>query len=363
MYKVLRYNKIFPVRIIVAVMLCICMIACSRDREDMSGNDEVTYVITTKAGALADANKLNESEWLIKRLRLIVCNGSNIEKNLFIDNITSDNHGVYTVTTTIRKSPTKTIYAIVNESNEMTISLAHLISIDDLKKVKYNLSDYVSHGYISTATTPATYAEYIYGDNSSYSLPMYGKSEISDASTDANVSVDIGVDRAVARIDLFFKGTPATTAFNANTTVSLKNSSTSGFLTPDNMCSSLSGGSYVATFPVTIPKNILFDTITYKQVFSIYVPEQDCSSDKLCIMLQNIYFAYAGTGSEKGYRTFEIPLNQVFTTGSGISSNVNKIERNHVYRINCMIKDWDIKFTQDVIDWNRLVYDIVLVGT
>lgn len=104
--------------------------------------------------------------------------------------------GTYTTPVfTVKAATGKTLYAIVNEPVDFD-TRAILESVDhpnDLVDVQYQMAD-----YLSTRTNVVEYTK-------DYCLPMYGELAGVDAAEGTTQTVNMRVDRAVARVDVYMR--------------------------------------------------------------------------------------------------------------------------------------------------------------
>lgn len=143
----------------------------------------------------SDPEVLNANENRISRLRIYVFDGTSLDKMYYWSGLTATDGTYTTPVFTVKAATGKTLYAIVNEPVDFD-TRALLESVDhpdDLVDVQYQMADYL--------TTKTNVVEY----TKEYSLPMYGELAGVDAAEGTTQTVNMRVDRAVARVDVYMR--------------------------------------------------------------------------------------------------------------------------------------------------------------
>ena len=161
---------------------------------DEPGKVRMNMSISTRA--TYDPEVLNENETRINRLRLYVFDGSTLDKMYYWSDL-NINDGVYVTPIFLVKAATgKTFYAIVNEPTDMD-SRALLEAVDhpgDLAEIQYRRRDIMDY-----------WNPNIMGYYNDYCLPMYGELTGVDALEGTTQTINLQVDRAVARVDVYMR--------------------------------------------------------------------------------------------------------------------------------------------------------------
>lgn len=326
------------------VLLCF---SCVNDEQravlsDEPGKVRMNMSISTRA--TYDPEVLNENETRINRLRLYVFDGSTLDKMYYWSDL-NINDGVYVTPIFLVKAATgKTFYAIVNEPTDMD-SRALLEAVDhpgDLAEIQYRRRDIMDY-----------WNPNIMGYYNDYCLPMYGELTGVDALEGTTQTINLQVDRAVARVDVYMRreiGQDENYWENRLyiEELGVDRISDIGFISPVRV-------------PVNRYDNIYFmDRKEIREevysddkgelLYSFYVPEMECIYDKLSL---DFHYRYE-TGYD-GRAWVELGGYDPYT-GYPYGEILEKIERNHVYKLFCRFTQKTAKFELNltVCPWEYL---------
>lgn len=310
------------------------------------GIDKVNLRVqfSTKAGdgsAATDPQKLNDNEYRIRSIRLYAFDGEILDNMVYesgLDNIT----GEAEVQFAVKPGSNKTFYAVVNEPDidEIHSALALANHPNGIKQVQYSINNYLK-SEINALTKS--------GD---YFLPMYKEmTNVNISKATANLS--IGVDRAVARIDLYMIKANGITAeaITENASLKVERSISDGYIATDNVLSTNS----TSIFEMDQAKSVTLGAYStnyadYTKVYSFYVPEQTCEdeADRLKFTLGGI--TWEGKQMTDPYSSFYLGNDDTNSEGKVLT----KITRNKVYQIYCRIKPTTKNVSFDVVTlpWN-----------
>lgn len=227
----------------------------------------------------------------------------------------------------------KTLYAIVNEPVD-TNTRAILESVDhpdDLVDVQYQMADYL------TTKTNVNVVEY----TKDYCLPMYGELAGVDAAEGTTQTVNMRVDRAVARVDVYMRkeaGNWEEVQIPAMLVVT--GVSKTGFISPEKT------GNYASSvINMLLRKTVgeIPEETSPKDkgvlAYSFYIPEMECKDSKLQIGIDEYdMIELGGDANNSGGAPLE------------------KLERNHVYQLLCrfMQKTVSLDIDLTVCPWIAL---------
>ena len=308
------------------VLLCF---SCVNDEQravlsDEPGKVRMNMSISTRA--TYDPEVLNENETRINRLRLYVFDGSTLDKMYYWSDL-NINDGVYVTPIFLVKAATgKTFYAIVNEPTDMD-TRALLEAVDhpgDLAEIQYRRRDIMDY-----------WNPNIIGYYNDYCLPMYGELTGVDALEGTTQTINLQVDRAVARVDVYMRREIGQD----------ENYWENRLYIEELGVDRISDIGFIS--PVRVPDN-RYDNIYFMDrkeireevysddkgelLYSFYVPEMECIYDKLSLDFHYRYeTGYDGRAWVElgGYNNY--PQGEI----------LEKIERNHVYKLFC-------RFTQKI---------------
>lgn len=323
------------------VLLCFL---CVNDEQravlsDEPGKVRMNMSISTRA--TYDPEVLNENETRINRLRLYVFDGSTLDKMYYWSDL-NINDGVYVTPIFLVKAATgKTFYAIVNEPTDMD-SRALLEAVDhpgDLAEIQYRRRDIMDY-----------WNPNIMGYYNDYCLPMYGELTGVDALEGTTQTINLQVDRAVARVDVYMRREIGQD----------ENYWENRLYIEELGVDRISDIGFIS--PVRVPDN-RYDNIYFMDrkeireevysddkgelLYSFYVPEMECIYDKLSL---DFHYRY-----ETGYDDYaRVELGGYNNYPQG--EILEKIERNHVYKLFCRFTQKIAKFELNltVCPWEYL---------
>ena len=273
---------------------------------------EVRMSMNISTRATSDPEVLNANETRISRLRIYVFDGTSLDKMYYWQGLTATDGTYTTPVFTVKAATGKTLYAIVNEPVD-TNTRAILESVDhpdDLVDVQYQMADYL------TTKTNVYVVEY----SKDYCLPMYGELAGVDAAEGTTQTVNMRVDRAVARVDVYMRkeaGNWEEVQIPAMLVVT--GVSKTGFISPEKT------GNYASSvINMLLRKTVgeIPEETSPKDkgvlAYSFYIPEMECKDSKLKIGIDD-------------YDMIELGGD---TNNSG-GAPLEKLERNHVYQLLC----------------------------
>lgn len=347
----MRYKEKYNWLLLLSV--AICCFACTAEREPTDGytlagtRAEVPMSVHLGVqGAATDPEQINTSEAAIRRLRLYVFDGNVLDKMYYWDNINTVE--TYTTPTFMVKAGTgKSVYVIVNEPEDAD-TRAQLEAVTHpvhLPEIKYSLSAMGLEGNV--LSNDGTY-RYNY-------LPMYGERGGADALPSSTATspqrLEISVDRAVARVDVYVRKDYKDYANGVTDDFVLEFIRTSdhldtGFISSHSLleANEESQGYGDKYYGESIQE-------TEKRMYSFYVPELDCRDKKVKITLEFVINEYTGEGGIRKKVTVELG------GGDDTSSPLEKIERNHVYKLHCSLTKlarWENTLEIDDWEYNHL---------
>lgn len=294
---------------------------------------EVRMSMNISTRAANDPEVLNANETRISRLRIYVFDGTSLDKMYYWQGLTATDGTYTTPVFTVKAATGKTLYAIVNEPVD-TNTRAILESVDhpdDLVDVQYQMADYL------TTKTNVNVVEY----TKDYCLPMYGELAGVDAAEGTTQTVNMRVDRAVARVDVYMRkeaGNWEEVQIPAMLVVT--GVSKTGFISPEKT------GNYASSvINMLLRKTVgeIPEETSPKDkgvlAYSFYIPEMECKDSKLQI----------GIGE---YDMIELGGDANNSGGAPLE----KLERNHVYQLLCrfMQKTVSLDIDLTVCPWIAL---------
>ena len=294
---------------------------------------EVRMSMNISTRAANDPEVLNANETRISRLRIYVFDGTSLDKMYYWQGLTATDGTYTTPVFTVKAATGKTLYAIVNEPVD-TNTRAILESVDhpdDLVDVQYQMADYL------TTKTNVNVVEY----TKDYCLPMYGELAGVDAAEGTTQTVNMRVDRAVARVDVFMRkeaGNWEEVQIPAMLVVT--GVSKTGFISPEKT------GNYASSvINMLLRKTVgeIPEETSPKDkgvlAYSFYIPEMECKDSKLQIGIDEYdMIELGGDANNSGGAPLE------------------KLERNHVYQLLCrfMQKTVSLDIDLTVCPWIAL---------
>lgn len=272
------------------------------------GDVRMSMNISTRA--TNDPEVLNANETRISRLRIYVFDGTSLDKMYYWQGLSATDGTYTTPVFTVKAATGKTLYAIVNEPVDLN-ARAILESVDhpnDLVDVQYQMADYL--------TTKTNVVEY----KKEYCLPMYGELAGVDAAEGTMQTVNMRVDRAVARVDVYMrKEAENWEEVLMPGTLVVQGVSKTGFVSPEKI------GNYASSALNILSKKTIEEIPEETSsedkgvlVYSFYIPEMECKDSKLNIGIDDYDMIELGGDSEN---SGGMPL--------------EKLERNHVYQLLC----------------------------
>ena len=294
---------------------------------------EVRMSMNISTRAANDPEVLNANETRISRLRIYVFDGTSLDKMYYWQGLTATDGTYTTPVFTVKAATGKTLYAIVNEPVD-TNTRAILESVDhpdDLVDVQYQMADYL------TTKTNVNVVEY----TKDYCLPMYGELAGVDAAEGTTQTVNMCVDRAVARVDVYMRkeaGNWEEVQIPAMLVVT--GVSKTGFISPEKT------GNYASSvINMLLRKTVgeIPEETSPKDkgvlAYSFYIPEMECKDSKLQIGIDEYdMIELGGDANNSGGAPLE------------------KLERNHVYQLLCrfMQKTVSLDIDLTVCPWIAL---------
>ena len=294
---------------------------------------EVRMSMNISTRAANDPEVLNANETRISRLRIYVFAGTSLDKMYYWQGLTATDGTYTTPVFTVKAATGKTLYAIVNEPVD-TNTRAILESVDhpdDLVDVQYQMADYL------TTKTNVNVVEY----TKDYCLPMYGELAGVDAAEGTTQTVNMRVDRAVARVDVYMRkeaGNWEEVQIPAMLVVT--GVSKTGFISPEKT------GNYASSvINMLLRKTVgeIPEETSPKDkgvlAYSFYIPEMECKDSKLQIGIDEYdMIELGGDANNSGGAPLE------------------KLERNHVYQLLCrfMQKTVSLDIDLTVCPWIAL---------
>ena len=294
---------------------------------------EVRMSMNISTRAANDPEVLNANETRISRLRIYVFDGTSLDKMYYWSGLTATDGTYTTPVFTVKAATGKTLYAIVNEPVDFD-TRAILESVDhpdDLVDVQYQMADYL------TTKTNVNVVEY----TKDYCLPMYGELAGVDAAEGTTQTVNMRVDRAVARVDVYMRkeaGNWEEVQIPAMLVVT--GVSKTGFISPEKT------GNYASSvINMLLRKTVgeIPEETSPKDkgvlAYSFYIPEMECKDSKLQIGIDEYdMIELGGDANNSGGAPLE------------------KLERNHVYQLLCrfMQKTVSLDIDLTVCPWIAL---------
>ena len=294
---------------------------------------EVRMSMNISTRATSDPEVLNANETRISRLRIYVFDGTSLDKMYYWQGLTATDGTYTTPVFTVKAATGKTLYAIVTEPVD-TNTRAILESVDhpdDLVDVQYQMADYL------TTKTNVNVVEY----TKDYCLPMYGELAGVDAAEGTTQTVNMRVDRAVARVDVYMRkeaGNWEEVQIPAMLVVT--GVSKTGFISPEKT------GNYASSvINMLLRKTVgeIPEETSPKDkgvlAYSFYIPEMECKDSKLQIGIDEYdMIELGGDANNSGGAPLE------------------KLERNHVYQLLCrfMQKTVSLDIDLTVCPWIAL---------
>ena len=300
---------------------------------------EVRMSMNISTCATSDPEVLNTNETRINRLRIYVFDGTSLDKMYYWEGLTATDGTYTTPVFTVKAATGKTLYAIVNETVDFD-TRAILEAVDhpnDLVDVQYQMAD-----YLSTKTNVVEYTN-------EYCLPMYGELAGVDTAEGTTQTVNMRVDHAVARVDVYMrKESGNREAVLMPATLAVTGVSKTGFISPEKT------GNY-ASFAINMLSRKTVGEIPEETspedkgvlAYSFYIPEMECKDSKLKIGIDDEYdmIELGGDANNSGGAPLE------------------KLERNHVYQLLCRFMIKSLSLEMHILDWEDVWVTGDIVGT
>ena len=348
----MRYKEKYNWLLLLFAAICCC--ACTAEREPTDGDTpagtrlEVPMSVHLGVqGAATDPEQINTSGAAIRRLRLYVFDGNVLDKMYYWDNINTVE--TYTTPTFMVKAGTgKSVYVIVNEPEDAD-TRAQLEAVTHpvhLPEIKYSLSAMGLTGNVLSNDWAQTYD----------CLPMYGERSGVDALPSSTATspqrLEISVDRAVARVDVYVRKDYANEVTDGFVLKSIRTSDhlDTGFISSHSL---LEANEESQGYSCNYNWELIQET--EKRMYSFYVPELDCRDKKVKITLWFVIYSMKG---EALSREVTVELGE----GDDTSSPLEKIERNRVYKLHCSLtKLARGESTLEIVDWEYKSFQAVEV--
>lgn len=337
---------------IISVFLLLCfsggfIVSCTDEMEGKNIDEGVDRInlrvqFSTKADDVtSDIQKLNDNEYRIRSIRLYAFDGEILDNMVYKSGL-DNTAGIEKIDIAVKPGSNKTFYAVVNEPDikEVHSALALANHPNGIKQVQYSIAN-----YLNSKINALTQVD-------KYYLPMYkelNNIDISKISTNLNIDVD----RAVARIDLYMIKANGITASatTGNASLKVERSIENGYIATDNILSTNSTSVFDMNQPQSVTlKEYSTNYADYTKVYSFYVPEQTCEDEAHRLRFTLGGITWDNQTMSEPYKTFYL--------GNDISNSegkiLNKITRNQVYQIYCRIKPTtkDVSFNIVTLPWN-----------
>ena len=322
------------------MLLFLFSCAESEQAVDPVNPGEVRMSMNISTRATNDPEVLNANKTRISRLRIYVFDGTSLDKMYYWSGLTATDGTYTTPVFTVKAATGKTLYAIVNELVDMD-TRAILEAVDhpnDLVDVQYQMAD-----YLSTKTNVVEYTK-------EYCLPMYGELAGVDAAEGATQTVNMRVDRAVARVDVYMRKEPGhREEVYAPDRLLVQGVSWTGFISPEKISNyapfafntlQISTATKIPEESSQADKGLL--------VYSFYIPEMECKDDESKLLI--------------GMSNYEVIRLGRDANNSG-GAPLEKLERNHVYQLLCRFTVKSLSLDMNILDWQDVEITGDIVGT
>lgn len=337
---------------IISVFLLLCfsggfIVSCTDEMEGKNIDEGVDRInlrvqFSTKADDVtSDIQKLNDNEYCIRSIRLYAFDGEILDNMVYKSGL-DNTAGIEKIDIAVKPGSNKTFYAVVNEPDieEVHSALALANHPNGIKQVQYSIAN-----YLNSKINALTQVD-------KYYLPMYKELDNIDISK-ISTNLNIDVDRAVARIDLYMIKANGITASatTGNASLKVERSIENGYIATDNILSTNSTSVFDMNQPQSVTlKEYSTNYADYTKVYSFYVPEQTCEDEAHRLRFTLGGITWDNQTMSEPYKTFYL--------GNDISNSegkiLNKITRNQVYQIYCRIKPTtkDVSFNIVTLPWN-----------
>ncbi|RHO70703.1 hypothetical protein DW083_12805 [Parabacteroides sp. AF48-14] len=250
----------------------------------------------------------------------------------------------------VRHNQDKALIVILNEPDALTRTLESVSSPYDLNTIKFQMADIFNqnHTVIGTKGIPMT------GIVHNISITE------SHANENSALAQELRVERAVARVDIWFKTYPwFEAAVTENTKITLSRSYDEGYLVgPDIFFGSdmqtVIPNKEVVWQHTGVPLNIGYEA---KRYCSFYTPERTCDAanhnDKLILTIE-------GIDTEEGQRRAVTTLLD-FTDMTNLEPlTMREVRRNYVYKTIANIHREKIEFYTTISPWTNVKQDVII---
>lgn len=333
---------------IILLFLFLCftggfIVSCTDDMDGKNIDEDIDKInlrvqFSTKAdNVTSDVQKLNDNEYRIRSIRLYAFDGEILDNMVYKSGL-DNTAGIEMINIAVKPGNKKTFYAVVNEPDieEVHSALALANHPNGIKQVQYSIAN-----YLNSEINALTQAD-------KYYLPMYKELANIDISKTSE-NLNIVVDRAVARIDLYMIKANGITASatTGNASLKVERSIKNGYIATDNILSTNSTSEFDLDKPQSVTlKEYSTNYADYTKVYSFYVPEQTCEDEAHRLRFTLGGITWDNQTMSEPYKTFYL--------GNDEGKILNKITRNHVYQIYCRIKPTtkDVSFNIVTLPWN-----------
>lgn len=337
---------------IISVFLLLCfsggfIVSCTDEMEGKNIDEGVDRInlrvqFNTKADdATSDIQKLNDNEYRIRSIRLYAFDGEMLDNMVYKSGL-DNTAGIEKIDIAVKPGSNKTFYAVVNEPDieEVHSALALANHPNGIKQVQYSIAN-----YLNSKINALTQVD-------KYYLPMYKELDNIDISK-ISTNLNIDVDRAVARIDLYMIKANGITAAatTGNASLKVERSIENGYIATDNILSTNSTSVFDMNQPQSVTlKEYSTNYADYTKVYSFYVPEQTCEDEAHRLRFTLGGITWDNQTMSEPYKTFYLGND----TSNSEGKILNKITRNQVYQIYCRIKPTtkDVSFNIVTLPWN-----------
>ncbi len=344
--------------IILMFVLGAVLCGCSRDTlhelSSLEDNSiELNLGITTRISTEEQlaAGALGSAEYSIASIRVLVFDDISALDATYYDSFETPVLNSLDITLELEKEYSKSIYVIVNEPTSLSDDLDAVSYASDLDNLSFDVADALNDLTIFVAGDETSLFS-----NAKFNLPMIGFKAINAMQSS---SLQIGVDRAVSRVDLMLD-TSSSQSVELTTASKFKvrgRQMKSALLEPDILGEPTSVESFTTVAgAMTLPVEV-GTTATAERALSFYVAERSYDADdednRIEIELEGI------TVDDK-----YVDLNSG-TVVLGAGSELSAIERNYIYRIYATY-DVQAKALEldnfKIVDWTEIVIESELEG-
>lgn len=357
-------------RSLIVILFCVAGLvfqACHKTvLEDESSSDATSSAVITlsisttqtQTKAVVDENVLGEAEYAIKTIRIYAFNSDEAETDPWetVEDGSLDVMELITFSTPLvsgsayhqidlRKDASKRLYVIVNEPSDLTATLDEITTMDALDNIDYTIAEAMNSGFVADATFSVD----------DFLIPMTAVDTI-DAT--GSKSISIGVDRAVARVDLMLDKDDAATdrvvELTSATTFTVDGTTYTSRLFVGDLSTPAEEdlkGFTVNSSTIKIPLEEDYNS-TSQRVLSFYIAERKYSLENAISIVVNQLHVNGVT----------IELTSTITMEG---ADLTTIDRNTVYRIYATYKGEQEAIVADnftIVDWEEEQVDADMSG-